>query len=198
MSRKGGMKTIIIMLVMVGLIVGYYLYLSSRTEDGLPKDEEQIVEEMTPVQELLVRADYREYPATPVQVLKYYNEITSCFYNEEYSENELDQLALLARSLYDPELVRNQTQEDYLSKLRDDIATFKAGNITIYNYSITPATDVEYFEYEGYECARLYCIYSLKSGTIYQSSKQVFIMRKDNEGHWKILGFDLVKEEDEE
>ncbi|MBP3468411.1 MAG: hypothetical protein J6K26_02710 [Lachnospiraceae bacterium] len=198
MSRKGGIKTIIIVLVMVGLIVSYYLYLSSRTEDGLPKDEEQIVEEMTPVQELLVRADYREYPATPVQVLKYYNEVTSCFYNEEYSENELDQLALLARSLYDPELVRNQTQEDYLSKLRDDIAVFKAGNITIYNYSITPATDVEYFEYEGYECARLYCIYNLKSGTYYQSSKQVFIMRKDSEGHWKILGFDLVKEEDEE
>lgn len=194
MKQANGIKAMIIALIMVGLIVGYYFYLSSKNSDGLPKDEDSIVEEMTLVQELLARAEYKEYPATPVQVLKYYNEITQCFYNEEYSDNELDQLALLARSLYDRELVLNQSNDEYLSKLRDDIAVFAAGNITIYKWEITPATDVEYFNYEGYECARLYCTYTLKSGTIYQGSRQVFIMRKDEEGHWKILGFELVDE----
>ena len=27
-------------------------------------------------------------------------------------------------------------------------------------------------------------------------SNEVFIMRKDEDGHWKIYGFDLAKEED--
>lgn len=197
MKRTGNIKAVVIVLIMAGLIIGYYVYLASRSEDGLPKDEDQVAEEMTAVQELLVRADYREYPSTPVQVLKYYNEITECFYNEEYTDNELEQLALEARSLYDLELITNQSQEDYLNELKNDITVFEAGNITIFRSSVTPATDVEYFNYEGRECARLYCIYTLRSGTVNQISKEVFIMRKDDEGHWKILGFDLVKDEEE-
>ncbi len=196
MKRTGNIKAVVIVLIMIGLVLGYYFYLSSRSGDGLPKDEEQVAEEMTAVQELLVRADYREYPSTPVQVLKYYNEITACFYNEEYTDNELEQLALEARSLYDLELIMNQTQEDYLSALKNDIAVFEAGNITIFKSSITPATDVYYFNYDGRECAKLYSVYTLRSGTENQLSKEVFIMRKDDEGHWKILGFELVEEED--
>lgn len=197
MKRTGNIKAVVIMLIMVGLVIGYYFYLTSRSGSGLPKDEDQVVEEMTVVQELLVRADYREYPSTPVQVLKYYNEITACFYNEKYTDNELEQLAMEARSLYDLDLIMNQTQEEYLSDLKDDIATFEAGNITILRSSVTPATDVDYFNYDGRECARLYSVYTLRSGTVNQLSKEVFIMRKDDEGHWKILGFELVKDEEE-
>lgn len=197
MKRTGNIKALVIVLLMAGLIIGYYIYLASRSESGLPKDEDKIVEEMTVVQELLVRADYREYPSTPVQVLKYYNEITACFYNEEYTDNELEQLAMEARSLYDLELIMNQTQEEYLDELKNDITIFEAGNITILRSSVTPATDVEYFHYGGRECARLYSIYTLKSGTYNQISKEVFIMRKDDEGHWKILGFELVKDEND-
>lgn len=195
MKRTGSIKTVVIVLIMAGLVLCYYLYLSSHSEDGLPKNEEEIAEEMTPVQELLVRTDFREYPSTPVQVLRYYNEITECFYNETYTDNELEQLAMEARSLYDLELIMNQSQEDYLNELKDDIATFAAGNITILRSSVTPATDVEYFTYDGYECARLYSVYTLRSGTVNQLSKEVFIMRKDDEGHWKILGFELVEDE---
>lgn len=195
--RKGGIKAAVIVLVMIGLIFGYYIYLTSHSEDGLPKDEDRVAEEMTVVQDLLVRTDYRDYPSTPVQVLKYYNEITACFYNEEYTDNELEQLAMEARSLYDLELIMNQSQEEYLSDLKDDIAAFEAGNITIFKSSVTPATDVEFFNYDGRECARLYCVYTLRSGTENRLSKEVFIMRKDDDGHWKILGFELVTDDGE-
>lgn len=197
MKRAGNIKAVVMVLIMVGLVFSYYFYLTSRSGSGLPKDEDQVAEEMTVVQELLVRADYREYPSTPVQVLKYYNEITACFYNEQYTDNELEQLALEARSLYDLELIMNQSQEDYLNDLKDDIATFEAGNITILRSAVTPATDVYYFTYEGRECARLYSVYTLRSGTVNQLSKEVFIMRKDDEGHWKILGFELVEDKEE-
>lgn len=194
MKRKGSIKAVVITLVMVVLVFGYYFYLTSRSGDGLPKDEDQVADEMSVVQKLLVRADYREYPTTPVQVLKYYNEITLCFYNETYTENELEQLAMEARSLYDLELLTNQSQEDYLTNLKNDIAVFKAGNITILRSDVTPATDVYYFTYDGCECARLYSVYTLRSGTVNQLSKEVFILRKDDEGHWKILGFALVED----
>lgn len=194
MDRKKIVKASIWMIIIVVLIGGYYYYLSTRNEkaNSIKATEEKITEEMTPVQELLAMSKYKEYPTTPVQVVKYYNEITSCFYNESYSEDELEKLALLSRTLLDPELVANQSDDDYLSSLKDQIEIFKTGNITIYSSQLTPSTDVEYFEHNGDTCAKLYCMYTLKSGTFYQSSREVYILRKDIEGHWRIFGFDMA------
>lgn len=195
MFRAKGTKATILMLVMVMLVIGYYSYLSSRNSNANSQQsmEDGVAAEMTAVQELIAKADFKEYPTTPVQVLKYYNEVTACYYNEQYSDAELEQLALLAQSMYDEELIANQTWTEYITKLKEDIKVFKSGNITIYKSEVTPATDVEYFEHNGYQCARLYCVYTLKSGTFYQSSKEVYILRKDDTGHWKIFGFDLVE-----
>lgn len=196
MNRKGALKTTILMMVIVVIIISYYSYLSSRNEkaNSVQNTEEKAIEEMSVVQELLAMSAYKEYPSTPVQVVKYYNEITACYYNEYYSDDELIKLANLAQTLMDDELVANQTYDQYISKLKDDIATFKAGNITIYSSQVTPSTDVEYFTHNGDECAKLYCMYTLKSGTVYQSSREVYIMRKDADGHWKIFGFDMAVE----
>ena len=197
MGRAKGTKAAILMLAMVVLVIGYYSYLSSRNSNANSQQsmENSVKEEMTPVQELIAKAGFKEYPTTPVQVLKYYNEITACYYNEQYSDEELEQLAQMAQKLYDTELIANQTYEQYIKNLKDDIETFRKGNITIYKSEVTPATDVVYFEHNGYQCARLYCVYTLKSGTVYQSSKEVFIMRRDEDGHWKIYGFELVEPE---
>lgn len=194
MDRAKILKTSIVMIVIVVLIVGYYYYLSTRNEkaNSAQATEDKVVEEMTPVQELLAMSKYKEYPTTPVQVVKYYNEVTACFYNEIYSEEELEELAKLAQTLYDPELKANSSYEQYLSKLKDDITVFRTGNITVYDSQVTPATDVEYFEHNGDTCAKLYCMYTLKSGTVYQTSREVYILRKDAEGHWKIFGFDIA------
>lgn len=197
MNRKV-VKVIILMMMIVVSFIGCYAYLSSRNA-GVTSDqsvENNVDEESTPVQELLAKAKYKEYPTTPVQVVKYYNEITSCFYNETYSDEELEELAHLAWDLLDSDLAANMTWDQYMSQLQDDIFTFKSGHITIYKSELTPATDVEYFEQDGYSCARLYCIYTLKSGTKYVTSREVFILRKDEEGHWKIFGFALANEDE--
>lgn len=195
MDRGKALKAFILTTIMVVLVVGYYFYLSSRNSKANSNESaEQEAEEMTVTQELLARSRYKEYPNTPVQVVKYYNEITSCFYNDNYSDEELVSLAELARSLCDDELNSSQSMDEFIEKLKQDIAVFSAGNITIYESVVTPSTDVVYFDYEGESCARLNSTYTLKSGVNYQTSKEVYILRKDQEGHWKILGFALDKE----
>ncbi|MCQ2541571.1 MAG: hypothetical protein MJ112_04645 [Lachnospiraceae bacterium] len=190
MDRGRIIKATILISMMIALIIGYYSYLSSRNDRiNSQQAAEQQALQMTDTQELIARSAYKEYPTTPTQVVKYYNEITSCFYNDTYSDEELEKLAELCKNLYDMELVANQA--DYLEKLREDIKVFKSGNITIYDSTVTPATDVVYFEHEGYECAKLNCVYTLKSGTNYQTTVEVYILRKDVEGHWKIFGFAL-------
>lgn len=195
MDRAKVLKVSILTIVMVVLIVGYYSYLSHKNKvNSSQQAAEEAVTEITHVQELLARAAYKEYPSTPVQVVKYYNEISACFYNDLYTDDELKELAQLARSLYDSDLVNNQSFDDYFAQLKEDIVTFKQGNITIYSSEVSAATDVEYFEHNGYQCARLNCVYTLKSGTNYQPTKEVYILRKDEDGHWKIMGFALAEE----
>lgn len=196
MDRAKAIKTSIIMVLVVVLIIGYYSYLSSKNNSKASTDamDKKVASEMTPVQELIAKAKYKEYPSTPVQVVKYYNEITQCYYNEKYSDSELVQLADIALTLCDARFVGNQTHEQYITNLKTDIKTFKSNNITIYDTQVSSATDVEYFNYDGYECAKLYCTYNLKSGTSYQPSKEIYILRKDEVGHWKIFGFELVEE----
>ena len=43
-------------------------------------------------------------------------------------------------------------------------------------------------------CARLYCNFYVKQGAGNVPSLEQFVLRKDGEGHWKILGWDLVNE----
>lgn len=192
------------MLFMVVVLVGVYLAITRRNKEETSTDQaaSRSIQDMTDTQKLIAEAAYKEYPSTPVQVLKYYNDITTCFYNDDYTEDELMQLARISRRMLDVELVAQQSDDSYFSQLKKDIANLKAQGdygTTIYKIDVTPSMDVDYFEHEGYECARLYDTFTLKqmvSGTIYYPVvRYIYVMRRDEDGHWKILGF--KKEEDE-
>ncbi len=196
-------KTIVMMLFIVVVLVGVYLALSRRNKEETSSDTQasKSVRDMTHTQKLIAEDAYKEYPSTPVQVLKYYNEITTCFYNEDYTEDELMALALMSRKMLDDELVANQTTDEFYAQLKKDIANLKLQGdygTTIYNIDVTPSMDVDYYEHEGYECARLYDTFTLKqmvSGTIYYPVvRYIYVMRRDDMGHWKILGFKKMEE----
>lgn len=188
-----GIKGMIIMLVLLALILGYYAYLSNRSKKD--KSEEVVI---SAVQEVLMRDMEKNYPPTPKEVLKYYSELTQCFYNEELTEEELKDLGMRARELYDDELVANQTEEEYLSDLEFDVASFHSKGLTVFSFSTSSSTDVEEFTMDGRKWARLYCIYNLRQGSAMLSTQEVFLMRKDEDGHWKIYGWDLVENEETE
>ena len=65
---------------------------------------------------------------------------------------------------------------------------------TISGYDLSSSTDVYYFTEKGDECARLYCIFNVKQGASSVPSMEQFVLRKDENGHWKILGWDLVND----
>ena len=88
MKKSSGIKIVLIGVVLAALVIGYYFYLSSKTQT---KQEEVV--ESTRVQAALMRDLEKNYPPTPKEVVKYFNEITMCFYNEKYSDEELGQMA---------------------------------------------------------------------------------------------------------
>lgn len=193
MRRRNPARILIVFVVLAIGIVGLFFYLSNRAK---------IVEEgkqnrMTPVQEILSRNLENNYPPTPKEVLKLYSEITRCFYGEAYTDDELVKLALFSRQLFDDELVANQTDDQYLSALRMDIESWKKDNKVISSYSVSSSTDVQEYSYGGREWAQLYCIYSIRMGTNVAPVTEHFILRKDDIGHWKILGWELEQPGDQ-
>ncbi len=193
MRRRNPARFLIVFVVLAIGVVGLFFYLANRSR----AIQEGKVKQMTVVQEILSRNLETNYPPTPKEVLKFYSEITRCFYGEEYTDEELTRLALLSRELFDDELVANQTDEEYLSALKMDIASWKNDNKVISSYSVSASTDVQEYSYGGYEWAQLYCIYSIRMGTNMAPVQEHFIMRKDARGHWKILGWELVENKDE-
>ncbi len=183
MKRSKGIRGMLVFLFLICLLVGYYFYLSNKVGG----DEEEA--EITKVQEALLRDLSRNYPASPKEVLRYYSDLLQCLYNEPCSEEELEQLADKAMELCDADLVSYQSGE-FINRLKSDVKTYKDQDIQISSYKTSSSTDVEYFTKDGKECASLFCSYTLRKGTTLQVLEEVFIMRKDEDGHWKIFGWD--------
>ncbi|MBD5501068.1 MAG: hypothetical protein HDR10_07690 [Lachnospiraceae bacterium] len=189
---KAGVKVFIIGFILMGMIIGFYYYLSNIREKA---NDENI--ETTAIQEALLYNFERNYPPTPKEVVKLYGEMTQCFYNEEYTEEEFVQLAKQIQNLYDDELIANKTEKQYIEDLRWDVNNMKKLEVNVSSYAVGASTDVEYFNRNGFRCAKLYCSFTLRRGTQIARNEEVFLLRRDDEGHWKIYGFKLVDKNSE-
>lgn len=185
-ESSNSVKVFVIGLILVGLVLGYFFYLSARNSNKNTDDVK-----ISAVQEVLLRNLEKNYPPSPREVIKYYGQITQCFYGEEYTEEEFYQLAMKIQELYDDELVANQTQEQYLQGLKWDIEQFKEQEMIVSSYSLPSSTDVEFFSEDGYRWARLYASFTLRKGTQLGMTNEIFLLRRDDTGHWKIYGWQL-------
>lgn len=187
--RQNGLKGLIVGIVLICLVLGYYYYLSNKKTD----DSEVQAVKATAVQEALMRNLDNNYPPSPREVLKYYGQITQCFYNETYTDEEFKELALQIQRMYDDELATNKTEAQYLNDLKWDVDDMRSREIVISSYAPASSTDVEYFSQDGFDWAKIRCSFTMRKGTSLASSNEVFLLRKDADGHWKIYGWKLAE-----
>ena len=190
MNRFKGTKGTIILVILACLIVGYYFYLSNNSGKRDSETVNADAEVMTMTQQVLSRNLETNYPPSPREVVKYFSEITQCFYNEEHTDEELKDLGLKMREIYDDELIANQTEEEYLDLLNKDVDEYRSNGRSISGYSPSSSVDVEYFSENGYDWTRLYCIYDVKQDSLIYKTTLCFILRKDENSHYKIYGWE--------
>ena len=186
MGKKVGITVVVV--VLIGLICGYYFYLSNKTTN-----EDNV--EITAVSNVLLRKMDTNYPPTPKEVVKYYSDIMKVVYNENYSDEQFAQLADRMLELYDEDLAAINERDYYLLSLKKDVDEYAKNGYTIVSYSTSSSTDVVFDTVGGRECAKMYCSYSIKTGAEYKTSQVVYELRKEKStGHWKILGFETITE----
>lgn len=187
-TKKGKMTTqvTIVVMILIIIVVGYYCYLVNRSNRA---DAEKA---LTVVENVLLRDLEHNYPPTPKEVIRYYNDILKCFYNEECSPEEIEALALKVRGLYDQELLDHNEWSTYIFNLEAEIQDFQNQNRKISNISLASSTDVDEFTQDGYRFAKIRCGYNILQGRESSSSVHVYLLRKDKDGHWKIYGWELA------
>ena len=178
-------QTAIIVMVLIVAVVGYYCCLVNRSNRSAQENTP------TTVENVLLRDLENNYPPTPKEVIRYYNDIVKCFYNEGCSQEELQELARKARGLYDQELLDHNEWDTYIFNLEAEIQDFKNNNRKISNISLAASTDVDEFTQDGFRFAKIRCGYNILQGRKSSSTVQVYLLRRDGDGHWKIYGWEI-------
>lgn len=189
MKSAQNIKIILVMIFLIVLVVGYFYYLSNKE-----KSISEINAKATKVQEVIMKDLDTRYPPTPKEVVKFYSSIMQCLYNETYSDEELEGMAKQMQKMYDDELNANNPFDKYVEDLKFDIESMKDKEYTISSYTLSASTDVEYYTRDGHEWARLHCIYSVRVGTQFVPNDEIYLLRKDQDGHWKIYGWMLARD----
>jgi hypothetical protein len=190
---KKVIRTCLIAALCVAIVVGYYYYLSHK-DDGSSAEE---TTELTEVDKIITKDFDKDYPSTPRGVVKWYNRIVTAYYAEDYTDEELEQMADQARKLLDEELLSYNSEEDYLTSLKADIADYEARDKQILQSSVSDSSDITYATVNGDYCAYVNAYYFCREGSDYSRTYEEYVLRRDEDGKWKILAFQLTEGEQE-
>lgn len=181
-------KLVTITLLIVLCVLVYYRY--ANKEDG-KSGKNSKVDNLSEVEKILTKDLDEYYPKTPLEVVKFFTRIQKCYYNEDNTDKVVEELGDLAKKLLDEELIRQNPENEYYEGLKEEIAAFKKSKRTISNILFDKSTDVIYSTVEGRKTATLNCTYYLQTGDRVSVSAETYILRKNDEGQWKIYGWKL-------
>lgn len=187
MGKTGtkGFTMVVLLLVIVGL--AYYVHLSNRNRN---QKEERA---KTEVEQLLQYDFENDYPKTVRETVKLHCRYMKCAYNKGFSDEELIVANQNIRKLFDEELLKFNTEQSQLTGLKDEIALYDENKQKFVSYSLSESSQIQYNEEAGQEYAKMKVGIVIKVGSSTLSGDEEYILRKDSQGYWKILGWQVIK-----
>ena len=183
-------RTIIVIAVLVALGLGYYYYLANK-DTG--KDATDIAADTSEVSVLISIDIMANYPESPKDVVNLYARITKAYYDTSLTDEQIEALGKQARLMFDDELKNTQTDTDFYEKLKEDIGNYNSTKTRISSYVIQSAAKTKYSTFKDRQYASIALVYYLRQGDKLIDSPTKFTLRKDDDGHWKILFWELTE-----
>ena len=132
------------------------------------------------------------YPGNAREVLKVYNRILKCCYNEDLTDEQIKKLAEQNQKLFDEQLLEKNPLDQYVEKLKKDIKDYKDKKTTIANIAIQDLAEAEREERGGYKFCNLLVSYIVKDTKGLKTTNEKYYLREDDKGRWKILFWELT------
>ena len=183
-------RTIIVIAVLVALGLGYYYYLANK---DIGKDATDIAADTGEVSVLISKDIMANYPESPKDVVNLYARITKAYYDTSLTDEQIEALGKQARLMFDDELKNTQTDADFYEKLKEDIGNYNSTKTRISSYVIQSAAKTKYSTFKDRQYASIALVYYLRQGDKLIDSPTKFTLRKDDDGHWKILFWELTE-----
>lgn len=177
---------IVMALLAVFIIGGFFLVRSI----GLKNLE--LKKSKTEVEKLMELNLDDNYPGNTREVLKIYNRILKCCYNEELTDEQIKKLAEQNQKLFDEQLLEKNPLDQYVEKLKKDIEDYKSKKTTIANIAIQDLAEAEREERGGYKFCNLLVSYIVKDTKGLKTTNEKYYLREDDKGRWKILFWELT------
>jgi hypothetical protein len=184
--------TVISMLVIAFAVLSFYFYWTYRTNPM----KKTSVENRTEAEKLIARDLTANYPQTPREVVKLFGRFMKALYND-VKDKDMEPLALKVRELYDEEFLNANPEEEYLQKLYSDIASWKDKDRKITNYILVKEELEQQEEIDGVQYATVFISFTVQEGRKVQETWRM-LLRQDEKSRWKILGWQLVRDDKEE
>lgn len=187
--KKISLKNIICIIILIALIVGCYVYWSpTKTKNEVLAQKEKKTQF-----ELLLNKDLDlAYPATPREVIRLYSKMIKCFYNEDLSQEQINQLMNEFRKLFDEELLKENKLDAHTGSLQNEIKDYKKQKMTLTSYIIEYDSKVKYKTIQDTEYATILAYYQLSQKSKKLRTYEQFVLRKDKNDKWKILGWKAI------
>lgn len=189
-------RLVIIAIACICLICGgYFLFSQNNTVSE---------EDLTEVEKVLVKDLKKDYPKTPREVVKFYNRIIKCYYSEKLSDKEIEDMVDQMLYLLDEDLLMVNPRDEYYKSVVADIEEYNSKNKRVVNTDVCDSNDVTYVDdvkdgsNEVDKLAYVNASYFINTDGKFTNTYQQFVLRQDEDGHWKILTFYEVEGESEE
>ena len=117
-----------------------------------------------------------------------------CAYNNEFTEEELKKANQQIRNLYDDELLDYNEESAQLASLKEDIQYYTDNKQKIISYSFGEDNQIEYNTEKNIDYAKIKVTVLLRKDSSSAKGQEEYILRKNDNGEWKILGWQAVKD----
>ncbi len=180
----------IFVIIAAALIVGYYFYLSHGRGKVDPSPAEQ-----TEIEKVLTKDFTNKYPQTPREVVKWYNRILRLYYSGQVDDSQIELLCDQAMMLFDADLLQANPRATYIKSVKAEITEYKNRGKKMLKAEVCDTSDVVYQKVNNSDMAYVLTNYVTSEGSEYQTVYQKYALRKDAEGCWKIVAFELSDED---
>ena len=191
--KKNGTKvfTLVIFLVAIAAL-GYYVCLSNQSPGSGDVSK-------TSEKEQLLNYDMEnEYPKTARDAVKLHCRYLKYVYSEEFTEDATEDeyftMNQQIRKLFDEELLKYNMAEEQLQALKNEIALYAINKQKIVSYTLPEASQIEYNTENGVEYAKMKVSIAMTVDGDSLLGEQEYILRKDENGKWKILGWQAINQ----
>ena len=191
-TKSAVIKSVVLIFFAALIVLGMYLLLT-RNKEKEPKYDESYA--LSSVDEITTTNLDKNYPADPKKVVELYAKTMQVLYRETYSADQELKMITVLSGLMDDELLANQA--NFTQSMRNEVQERKKEDYSISNYVVL-TKDIDETTVDGRKLCHVDLMYSLRKGSTGTVLRYRYVMRQDDAGNWKIMGWDLAPNDEDD